>query len=192
MPRFEYAPAPESRSVVDIRSSYGLFIGGEFVESAGGPSFKTISPATEEVLADVTEATADDVDRAVKAARTAYRGVWGRMSGADRGKYLFRIARIMQERAREFAVLETLDNGKPIKESRDVDIPLAAAHFFYHAGWADKLEYAGPAAAGRRGRSASSARSSPGTSRCSCWRGRSRPRWPAATPSSSSRPRPRR
>ena len=143
MPRFEYAPAPESRSVVDIRSSYGLFIGGEFVDSSGDASFKTISPATEEVLADVTEATADDVDRAVKAARAAYRGVWGRMSGADRGKYLFRIARIMQERAREFAVLETLDNGKPIKESRDVDIPLAAAHFFYYAGWADKLEYAG-------------------------------------------------
>jgi acyl-CoA reductase-like NAD-dependent aldehyde dehydrogenase len=150
MPRFEYAPAPESRSVVDIRSSYGLFIGGEFVESSGDASFKTISPATEEVLADITEATADDVDRAVKAARQAYRGVWGRMSGADRGKYLFRIARIMQERAREFAVLETLDNGKPIKESRDVDIPLAAAHFFYHAGWADKLEYAGLAPAGGR------------------------------------------
>ena len=105
MPRFEYAPAPESRSVVDIRSSYGLFIGGEFVESSGDASFKTISPATEEVLADITEATADDVDRAVKSARQAYRGVWGRMSGADRGKYLFRIARIMQERAREFAVL---------------------------------------------------------------------------------------
>ena len=144
MPHFDYAPAPESRSVVDIHSSYGLFIGGEFVDSTGDTSFKTISPATEEVLADVTEATADDVDRAVKAARQAYRGVWGRMSGADRGKYLFRIARIMQERAREFAVLETLDNGKPIKESRDVDLPLAAAHFFYYAGWADKLEYAFP------------------------------------------------
>ncbi len=143
MAKFEYAPAPESRAIVDIHSSYGLFIGGEFVESAGGGSFKTINPATEEVLADISEATTEDVDRAVKAARTAYRGVWGRMSGADRGKYLFRIARIMQERAREFAVLETIDNGKPIKESRDVDIPLAAAHFFYHAGWADKLEHAG-------------------------------------------------
>ena len=143
MAKFEYAPAPESRAIVDIHSSYGLFIGGEFVESAGGGSFKTINPATEEVLADISEATTADVDRAVKAARTAYRGVWGRMSGADRGKYLFRIARIMQERAREFAVLETIDNGKPIKESRDVDIPLAAAHFFYHAGWADKLEHAG-------------------------------------------------
>jgi len=141
--KFEYAPAPESRAVVDIRSSYGLFIGGEFVGSTGGGSFKTVNPATEEVLADITEATTADVDRAVRAARTAYRGVWGRMSGADRGKYLFRIARIMQERAREFAVLETIDNGKPIKESRDVDIPLAAAHFFYHAGWADKLEHAG-------------------------------------------------
>ncbi len=143
MAKFEYAPAPESRAIVDIHSSYGLFIGGEFVESAGGGSFKTINPATEEVLADISEATTEDVDRAVKAARTAYRGVWGRMSGADRGKYLFRIARILQERAREFAVLETIDNGKPIKESRDVDIPLAAAHFFYHAGWADKLEHAG-------------------------------------------------
>ena len=148
MPRFEYAPAPESRSVVDIHSSYGLFIDGEFVESAGDTSFKTISPATEEVLADVAEATVGDVDHAVKAARQAYRGPWGRMSGADRGKYLFRIARILQERAREFAVLETLDNGKPIKESRDVDVPLAAAHFFYHAGWADKLEFAGLVPAG--------------------------------------------
>ncbi len=143
MAKFEYAPAPESRAIVDIHSSYGLFIGGELVESAGGGSFKTINPATEEVLADISEATTEDVDRAVKAARTAYRGVWGRISGADRGKYLFRIARILQERAREFAVLETIDNGKPIKESRDVDIPLAAAHFFYHAGWADKLEHAG-------------------------------------------------
>lgn len=141
MPTFEYAPAPESRSVVDIQSSYGLFIGGEFVDSAGGAPFKTISPATEEVLAEVSEATEEDVDRAVAAARTAYRS-WSRLSGADRGKFLFRIARIMQERAREFAVLESLDNGKPIKESRDVDVPTAAAHFFYHAGWADKLAYA--------------------------------------------------
>ena len=148
MPVFEYAPAPESRSVVDIHSSYGLFIDGAFTESSGDASFKTISPATEEVLADITEATAADVDRAVKAARAAYRGAWGRMSGTDRGKYLFRIARLIQERAREFAVLETLDNGKPIKESRDVDVPLAAAHFFYHAGWADKLEYAGLSPAG--------------------------------------------
>ncbi len=142
MATFDYAPAPESRAVVDLQPSYGLFIGGEFVDGSG-EAFKTINPATEETLAEVAEASADDVDRAVKAARAAYRGAWGRMSGADRGKYLFRIARIMQERSRELAVLETLDNGKPIKESRDVDVPLAAAHFFYHAGWADKLGYAG-------------------------------------------------
>jgi aldehyde dehydrogenase (NAD+) len=142
MPTFEYAPAPESRAVVDIASSYGLFIDGEFVEATGGAPFKTVNPATEEVLAEVSEASSDDVDAAVRAARTAYTRVWSRTSGADRGKYLFRIARILQERAREFAVLETLDNGKPIKEARDVDLPLAAAHFFYHAGWADKLEHA--------------------------------------------------
>lgn len=142
MPPFEYAPAPESRSVVDIASSYGLFIGGEFVDATGGTPFKTVNPATEETLAEVSEASADDVDAAVRAARQAHTRVWSRMSGADRGKYLYRIARILQERAREFAVLETLDNGKPIKESRDVDVPLAAAHFFYHAGWADKLEHA--------------------------------------------------
>ena len=154
MSTFEYAPAPESRAVVDIASSYGLFIGGEFVEATGGAPFKTVNPATEEVLAEVSEASDDDVDAAVAAARTAYTRVWSRMSGADRGKYLFRIARILQERAREFAVLETLDNGKPIKEARDVDLPLAAAHFFYHAGWADKLDHASlgpePAPAGRR------------------------------------------
>ncbi|TQJ51826.1 aldehyde dehydrogenase family protein [Phycicoccus sp. SLBN-51] len=142
MPTFEYAPAPESRAVVNLKPSYGLFIGGEFTESEGGSAFKSISPSSEEVLAEVTEASSADVDRAVAAARRAFTGVWGRMSGADRGKYLFRIARILQERAREFAVLESLDNGKPIRESRDVDVPLAAAHFFYHAGWADKLEYA--------------------------------------------------
>ncbi len=139
---FEYAPAPESRSVVDLKSSYGLFIGGEFVDGSGH-SFKTISPSTEEVLAEVAEADEADVDRAVKAARRAYSRTWSRMSGAERGKYLFRIARIIQERSRELAVLESLDNGKPIKESRDVDIPTAAAHFFYYAGWADKLEHAG-------------------------------------------------
>ncbi|MEA2356983.1 MAG: aldehyde dehydrogenase [Solirubrobacteraceae bacterium] len=139
---FEYAPAPESRSVVDIKSSYGLFINGEFVDGSG-KSFKTISPSTEEVLAEVAEADDADVDQAVKAARRAYNRVWSKMSGAERGKYLFRIARIIQERAREIAVLESIDNGKPIKESRDVDIPTAAAHFFYYAGWADKLEHAG-------------------------------------------------
>lgn len=139
---FEYAPAPESRSVVDLQPSYGLFVDGEFVDG-GGASFKTVNPATEEVLAEVAEADASDVDRAVAVARRAYQRVWSRMPGSERGKYLFRIARIMQERSRELAVLETLDNGKPIKESRDVDVPTAAAHFFYYAGWADKLEHAG-------------------------------------------------
>ena len=140
---FEYAPAPESRSVVHIASSYGLFIDGDFVESTSGRMLTSVNPATEEVLAEVSEAGADDVDRAVRAARTAYETTWGPMSGRDRAKYLFRIARLIQERSRELAVLETLDNGKPIRESRDVDLPLVAAHFFYHAGWADKLEYAG-------------------------------------------------
>ncbi len=139
---FDYAPAPESRSIVDIKPSYGLFVDGDFVDGAG-TAFKTINPATEEVLAEVAEADEADVDRAVRAARGAYDGVWSRLPGRERAKYLFRIARIIQERSREIAVLESLDNGKPIKESRDVDVPIAAAHFFYHAGWADKLEYAG-------------------------------------------------
>ncbi|MDA8298138.1 MAG: aldehyde dehydrogenase family protein [Actinomycetota bacterium] len=143
MARFEYAPAPESRAVVSLRSSYGLFIDGAFVEPVDGGSFNTISPATEEVLAEVALAGAGDVERAVAAARRAQREVWAPMPGAERGKYLFRVARIIQERARELAVLESLDNGKPIRESRDVDVPLAAAHFFYYAGWADKLDYAG-------------------------------------------------
>jgi aldehyde dehydrogenase (NAD+) len=140
---FDYAPAPESRAVIDIASSYGLFIGGKFVEPASHQYFKTINPATEEVLSEVAEAGQADVDAAVNAARQAYKKSWSKMSGKDRAKYLFRIARIIQERSRELAVLETLDNGKPIRESRDVDIPLVAAHFFYHAGWADKLEFAG-------------------------------------------------
>jgi aldehyde dehydrogenase (NAD+) len=140
--RFDYAPAPESRDVVSIRPSYGLFIGGEFTEGKGA-AFKTVNPATEEPLAEVACAAEDDVDRAVRAARDAYDNVWGRMPGSERAKYLFRIARIIQERARELAVLETLDNGKPIRESRDVDLPLVAAHFFHYAGWADKLAYAG-------------------------------------------------
>ena len=139
---FEYAPAPESRAVVDLRESYGLFVDGEFTDGAG-TAFKTINPATEEVLAEVAEADAADVDRAVRAARTAYETVWGPMPGRERAKYLYRIARIIQERSRELAVLETLDNGKPIKESRDVDVPTVAAHFFYYAGWADKLEHSG-------------------------------------------------
>ncbi|WDZ86792.1 aldehyde dehydrogenase family protein [Micromonospora cathayae] len=140
---FEYAPAPESRSVVDLKPSYGLFVDGDFVDPSDGGSFKSINPASEEVLAEVAEAGSADVDRAVRAARTAYERVWGPMPGRDRAKYLFRIARIIQERSRELAVLESLDNGKPIKESRDVDLPLVAAHFFYYAGWADKLEHAG-------------------------------------------------
>lgn len=138
---FEYAPAPESRSIVDIKPSYGLFVDGEFVDG-NGTSFKTINPATEETLAEVAEADEADVDAAVRAARRAFRP-WSRMPGSERAKYLYRIARIIQERGRELAVLESIDNGKPIKESRDVDVPTVAAHFFYHAGWADKLEYAG-------------------------------------------------
>ncbi|MGW9192730.1 aldehyde dehydrogenase family protein [Micromonospora chersina] len=140
---FEYAPAPESRSVVDIKPSYGLFVDGKFVDPTDGGSFKSINPASEEVLAEIAEAGSHDVDLAVRAAREAYEKVWGPMPGRDRAKYLFRIARIIQERSRELAVLESLDNGKPIKESRDVDVPLVAAHFFYYAGWADKLEHAG-------------------------------------------------
>ena len=139
---FDYAPAPESTAIVNIKSSYDLFINGEFTPGGGTP-FTTINPATEEVLATISEANQADVNRAVASARRAYDKTWSKLSGADRGKYLFRIARIMQERGRELAVLESLDNGKPIKESRDVDIPIAAAHFFYHAGWADKLEFAG-------------------------------------------------
>jgi aldehyde dehydrogenase (NAD+) len=137
---FEYAPAPESRSIVTIEPTYGLFIDGEFVDGKG--TFKTVSPASEEVLAEVAMAAPEDVDRAVAAARRAF-GPWSALPGAERAKYLFRIARIIQERSRELAVLESLDNGKPIKESRDVDLPLVAAHFFYYAGWADKLAYAG-------------------------------------------------
>jgi aldehyde dehydrogenase (NAD+) len=143
----DYAPAPEATDHVTLRADHGLLIGGRWVEPASGKRFKTINPATEEVLAEVAEAGEEDVDAAVKAARAAYTKVWSRMSGAERAKYLYRIARILQERAREFAVLETMNGGKPIKESRDVDLPLAAAHFFYHAGWADKLDYAFP---GRR------------------------------------------
>ncbi|GIE79463.1 aldehyde dehydrogenase [Actinoplanes philippinensis] len=139
---FEYAPAPESRSVVDIASSYGLFIDGSFDGGKDGDVFKTINPATEEVLAEVATAGPEDVDRAVAAARRAF-GSWSALPGAERAKYLFRIARIIQERSRELAVLESLDNGKPIRDSRDVDLPLVAAHFFYYAGWADKLAYAG-------------------------------------------------
>jgi aldehyde dehydrogenase (NAD+) len=139
---FAYAPAPESRSVVDIAPSYGLFVDGEFTEAADGKVFKSVAPATEEVLSEVARAGEADVERAVAAARRAFTS-WSALPGAERGKYLFRIARIIQERSRELAVLETLDNGKPIRETRDADLPLVAAHFFYYAGWADKLGHAG-------------------------------------------------
>ena len=138
----EYAPAPESTSILHLKKSYGLFIDGDWVDGHG-QSFSTISPATEKKIATIASASAKDVDVAVAAARKAYDKTWSKMSGADRGKYLFRIARLVQERARELAVAESLDNGKPIKESRDVDVPLVAAWFFYYAGWADKLDYAG-------------------------------------------------
>ncbi len=139
---FEYAPAPESRDLANLKPHYRPFVNGEFVDGSGEP-LKTINPATEEVLAEVGTASVSDVDVAVKAARKAYTSVWSKMPGSERAKYLFRIARLIQERSRELAVLESLDNGKPIKESRDSDVPTAAAHFFYHAGWADKLDYAG-------------------------------------------------
>ncbi|HEY3210688.1 MAG TPA: aldehyde dehydrogenase family protein [Actinomycetota bacterium] len=141
---WEYAPAPESREIVSIGDRYGLFIGGKFVEPIAGRYFDTINPSNEEKLAEVAEAGSEDVDAAVSAARDAYDSDWRVMPGKDRAKYLYRIARALQERSREFAVLESLDGGKPIKESRDVDLPLAAAHFFYYAGWADKLDYGFP------------------------------------------------
>ncbi len=141
---WDYAPAPESTDHVRIDKRYGLFINGEFVAPASRKYFDTINPATEEKLSRVAEANEADVDKAVGAAREAYRKTWSKMKPAERGKYIFRIARIIQERAREFAAIESLDGGKPIRESRDIDIPLAAAHFFYYAGWADKLEYAFP------------------------------------------------
>ena len=143
MSDFEYANAPESKAIANISPNYGLFIGGKFVVPKKGKSFSTINPATEELLSKVGYGDKSDIDAAVRSARAAYTKIWSKMPAKERGKYLYRIARIMQERAREFAVVETLDNGKPIRESRDTDIPLAAAHFFYHAGWADKLEYAG-------------------------------------------------
>ena len=140
---WEYAPAPQERGIVTIAPSYGLFVNGEFAPAADGRTFTTVNPATEEPLAEVALAAEADVDRAVAAARDAFENVWEPMPGAQRAKYIYRVARLIAERSREFAVLESIDNGKPIKESRDVDVPLAAAHFFYHAGWADKLECAG-------------------------------------------------
>ncbi|MGE5691745.1 MAG: aldehyde dehydrogenase family protein, partial [Pseudomonadota bacterium] len=139
---WQYAPAPESTEIVRLRERYGLFVGGEWLEPT--ETYTTLSPATEEPLAEIGQAGPEDVDAAVGAARAAFDDGWGSLPGSERAKYLFRIARILQERSRELAVLESMNGGKPIKESRDVDLPLAAAHFFYYAGWADKLEYAFP------------------------------------------------
>ena len=140
---WDYAPAPETTKP-GLRARYDHFIGGKWVAPKSGRHFATINPANEQTLAEVALGDAADIDRAVKAARKAADGDWGRLSGRERGKYLFRIARILQEKARELAVLETMNGGKPIRESRDVDLPLVAAHFFHHAGWADKLEFAFP------------------------------------------------
>jgi len=141
---WSYAPAPESKSSASFNKQYDLFINGEWVKPLSHKYFDTINPANEEKLAEVAEANAADVDRAVKAARNAYEKVWKKMPAKERAKYIFRIARMIQERAREFAIIESMDGGKPIRESRDFDIPTAANHFFYYAGWADKLEYAFP------------------------------------------------
>jgi aldehyde dehydrogenase (NAD+) len=146
MSNWEYSPAPEATDIVSVADTYGLFIGGEFVEPDSGEYFKTINPASEEVLAAIPIAGEEDIERAVAAARKAF-GTWSALDPAERAKFIFRIARLIQERSRELAVLESMNGGKPIKESRDVDLPLTAAHFFYHAGWADKLEFAFP---GRR------------------------------------------
>jgi len=141
---WSYSPAPESTDHINIKDRYDLFIGGEFVAPLTGRYFASINPATESPLAELAEAGSEDVDRAVKAARNAYKKHWSNLAPASRGKYIYRIARILQERAREFAVVESMDGGKPIRESRDIDVPLAAAHFFYYAGWADKVDYAFP------------------------------------------------
>ncbi len=140
---WKYAPAPESTDHVEIKAKYDLFIGGNFVKPNSKKYFKSINPATEELVCEIAEANEKDVDAAVKAARKAF-PAWSKIGGKERGKYIYRIARLIQERAREFSVIESIDGGKPIRESRDIDIPLAAAHFFYYAGWADKLEYAFP------------------------------------------------
>jgi len=142
--KWSYAPAPEAHDYIKLQKRYPLFIGGKFVAPKSGKYFDSINPATEEKLAEIAEANAKDVAAAVSAARRAYKNVWSKMPGRDRGKFLFRIARLIQEKSRELAVLETMDGGKTIKESRDIDLPLVAAHFFYYAGWADKLDYAFP------------------------------------------------
>src|ERR1043165_9954652 len=141
---WSYAPAPESKSAASIKSQYDLFINGEWVKPSGNKYFDTINPATEEKLSEVAEANIADVDKAVAAARRSYDKVWKKMPAKERAKYIFRIARMVQERARELAIIESLDGGKAIRESRDFDVPTAANHFFYYAGWADKLEYAFP------------------------------------------------
>jgi|TARA_R110000782_G_scaffold237188_1_gene323578 aldehyde dehydrogenase (NAD+) len=141
---WEFAPSLESTDHINLKKQYELFIGGKWVKPSSGKYFDTVNPATEEKLASIAEANDKDVDKAVKAARKAYDEVWSKMPASERGKYIYRIARLIQERAREFAVIETLDGGKPIREARDIDVPLAAAHFFYYAGWADKLDYAFP------------------------------------------------
>lgn len=141
---WDYSPAPESTSHIDLKKRYDLYINGEWVKPSSKKYFKTINPANEEVLAEVAHANEKDVDKAVKAARKAYNEVWSKISASERAKYIYRIARLMQERSREFAVIESLDAGKTIRESRDVDVPLACNHFFYNAGWADKLEFAFP------------------------------------------------
>ncbi|MEO9886655.1 MAG: aldehyde dehydrogenase family protein [Balneola sp.] len=141
---WEYAPAPESPANLEIKDKYDLFIGGKFQKPSKGRYFKSVNPSSTEVITEFAEATQKDVDKAVKSARKAFDGEWSKISAKSRGKYIYRIARMLQERAREFAIAESMDGGKPIRESRDVDIPLAAAYFFYYAGWADKLEYAFP------------------------------------------------
>jgi len=141
---WDYAAAPESKSHIKLKDRYDLFINGNFAKPSSGKYFETINPATEEKIADIAEANAADADKAVKAARNAYERIWKKMPGAERAKYIFRISRMIQERARELAVIESIDGGKTIRESRDIDVPLAANHFFYYAGWADKLSYAFP------------------------------------------------
>src|SRR3954468_3453693 len=138
--KWSYAPAPEAHAHIEIKKRYQLFIDGQFVAPKSGKYFASINPATEEKLAEIAEANVADVGMAVSAARRAYKNVWSKMPGRERGKFLFRIARLIQEKSRELAVLETMDGGKTIKESRDIDLPLVAAHFFYYAGWADKLD----------------------------------------------------
>ena len=141
---WDYSPAPENTSHVKVKERYELYIDGKFVKPESAKYFDTVSPSTGKKLASIAYGNEKDVDKAVKAARNAYVNIWSKMSGAERGKYIYRIARLMQERARELSVIESMDSGKVIRESRDVDVPLACNHFFYYAGWADKLEYAFP------------------------------------------------